>query len=296
MNIILFVNKDFQANLAYHLLKPTLARHHVRVYYTAQISDPNKRAADYIALQHYEKTFFYRELQTFIAEHSLAPDFEFFGPKFTSAELMECTNISTIAFRQQVQAFNPDLFISIRFGKILKPKLIALPRLGVLNLHSGILPQYRGVLGTLHALLSGSTTIGSTLHYITDGTIDTGPVVAVHQQQAPPGRSLFWQVTSLYPPSMHMVAHAITVLETGSSLTATPQNPNKGAYYSVPTQQQFAQLHQMGTATFTLDDYYEVLASHVLTGLSAAQQAALRQHLATHQLQHPSQLVHPNAH
>ena len=291
MNIILFVNKDLQANIAYNLLKPTLAQHNVRVYYTADISDPNKRAAAYITLQHYEKTFFYRELQAFIAEQGITPSFEFFGPGFTSAELIECQKLNTTAFREAVQAFAPDLFVSIRFGKIFKPKILALPRLGVLNLHSGLLPQYRGVLGTLYALLSG--TIGSTLHYITDGTIDTGPIIATHQQPETLGRSLFWQVTNLYAPSMPMVAQAIDTLAGGGTLATTPQNPEKGNYFTVPTAAHFSQLYKRRIAAISLIDYYHALTSHVLTDLAPTQQASLQQHIIAHQLKHNHQLVYP---
>ena len=76
-----------------------------------------------------------------------------------------------------VRALAPDLIISVRYGIILRPPVLSVPRLGVLNLHSGLLPAYRGVLATFRALLRGDSTIGSTLHYITDRTIDTGPIV-----------------------------------------------------------------------------------------------------------------------
>lgn len=48
--------------------------------------------------------------------------------------------------------FNPDLFISIRFGKIFKDEIIQVPKFGLINLHSTILPDYRGIMGTLHAI------------------------------------------------------------------------------------------------------------------------------------------------
>ena len=72
----------------------------------------------------------------------------------------------------------PDLIISIRYGCILKNAVIEIPPLGVLNLHSGILPDYRGVMATFWAMLNNEQTAGTTLHYISDASIDTGSIVA----------------------------------------------------------------------------------------------------------------------
>ncbi|HAZ78734.1 MAG TPA: formyl transferase, partial [Porticoccaceae bacterium] len=45
----------------------------------------------------------------------------------------------------RVAATEPDLILSIRFGLILPQTIIDLPKYGVINLHSGLLPVYRGV-------------------------------------------------------------------------------------------------------------------------------------------------------
>ena len=67
---------------------------------------------------------------------------------------------------QKLRDVRADLLISIRFGMILGTEALGLPPRGVLNLHSGLLPQYRGVLATFRALLNGDAEIGCTLHWI----------------------------------------------------------------------------------------------------------------------------------
>ena len=69
----------------------------------------------------------------------------------------------------------PDLIVSIRYRRILREPAIAIPRHGVLNLHSGVLPNYPGVMATFWALLAGAAALGCTLHRIVDEGIDTGP-------------------------------------------------------------------------------------------------------------------------
>jgi methionyl-tRNA formyltransferase len=46
----------------------------------------------------------------------------------------------------------PALIVSIRFGGILKEKVINIPTKGIINLHSGILPRYKGVMATFWAM------------------------------------------------------------------------------------------------------------------------------------------------
>jgi methionyl-tRNA formyltransferase len=133
-----------------------------------------------------------------------------------------------------VRAFAPDLVVTIRYGAILKPPVIAIPPLGVLNLHSGLLPAYRGVLATFRALMHGDRQIGCTLHYITDDTIDTGPIVETACVPVERDRSLLWHVLALYRPGVAMLVSAIDRLQRGLALPAGAQQTTAGVYYSFP--------------------------------------------------------------
>src|SRR4029450_8052707 len=93
-----------------------------------------------------------------------------------------------------------DLFISIRFGLILGTEGLGFPPRGVLNLHSGLLPRYRGVLATFRALLNGDTEIGCTLHWIDSPGIDVGPIVETARTAGAKENSLLWHSLSLYRP------------------------------------------------------------------------------------------------
>jgi methionyl-tRNA formyltransferase len=63
---------------------------------------------------------------------------------------------------ERLRAAAPELIVSIRYRCILREHTIAIPEHGVLNLHSGILPDYRGVMATFWAMLTGETEIGCT--------------------------------------------------------------------------------------------------------------------------------------
>src|SRR5690606_17203852 len=70
-----------------------------------------------------------------------------------------------------------DLVFVWSYPMILPREVIEIPRLGCINLHMGLLPQYRGVNGLKWALLNGEIETGVTLHYMDEG-IDTGDMLA----------------------------------------------------------------------------------------------------------------------
>lgn len=145
---------------------------------------------------------------------------------------------------ETLREFAPDLIVSIRYRKILHAAAIAIPRLGVINLHSGILPDYRGVMATFWAMLDGQPEIGTTLHRITDSGIDTGPVINIDRRPVDPARSYLSNVLSLYPAGGRSIIAAVRELAAGSALDGHAQHCG-GRYFSAPDQisvQRFANL------------------------------------------------------
>ena len=135
--------------------------------------------------------------------------------------------------RDALRALAPDLIVSIRYRRILKSDAIAIPRLGVLNLHSGVLPDYKGVMATFWAMLNNEAEIGATLHRIVDSGIDTGPVIGICRISANYTSSYLANVLRLYGPGCHLVARALEQLENGREPEAWPQDAG-GRYFSTP--------------------------------------------------------------
>jgi methionyl-tRNA formyltransferase len=71
----------------------------------------------------------------------------------------------------------PDLVISAVFPWIIPDELIALPRLGAVNMHGGLLPRWRGPNAFAWAFRAGDGEIGPTVHRLASG-LDTGPILA----------------------------------------------------------------------------------------------------------------------
>ena len=73
-----------------------------------------------------------------------------------------------------------DLVLSFLFWKLIRPPLIALPRVGCLNFHPAPLPDFRGVGGYNVAILEGLDEWGVSAHFVSE-EFDTGDVVEVER-------------------------------------------------------------------------------------------------------------------
>lgn len=82
------------------------------------------------------------------------------------------------ASRQPLVDAEPDLFVVAAFGLIFRPRTLAIPRAGALNIHPSLLPKYRGANPIGMAILQGDPVTGVSIMEM-DAGIDTGAVVSV---------------------------------------------------------------------------------------------------------------------
>ena len=73
-------------------------------------------------------------------------------------------------------ALNADVFIVVAFGQILDENLLALPHHFCINLHSSLLPKYRGAAPINWAIINGETETGVTTMRMNAG-LDTGDIL-----------------------------------------------------------------------------------------------------------------------
>ena len=281
MKIVLFLNRDIEANIAYNLLKEVLLQHNVRIYYSDKVGDSNHKSDDLLILEYYEKDFFYYQLSKYFYENKIGTTFEFLDEQFSSFPIEKCTNVNSAEFIHAIQEFEPDLFISIRFGKIFKDPIIKIPKKGVINLHSAILPNYRGILGTLHAIKDGSNNIGCTLHSIPDCGIDSGEIIDIGKFAVNHNKSLFWHIIQLYPIGAKLIAKALKTLQDNETLESKKQTIEEGSYFSVPTQSDFDQIKKHGMSIVSKNDYLETITSFIATNLSEDEKISLSNYLET---------------
>jgi methionyl-tRNA formyltransferase len=76
---------------------------------------------------------------------------------------------------ERIRQLRPDIILSAHFNQLIKEPVISLPA-DVLNIHPGILPEYRGLDPLLQQIIHGEDHMGVTLHRV-DDTFDTGEIL-----------------------------------------------------------------------------------------------------------------------
>jgi len=77
--------------------------------------------------------------------------------------------------RAELESFQADVAIVVAFGRMLGPKTLGTTRLGFLNVHFSLLPEYRGAAPVQRALMDGKKKSGVTLFWIVK-EMDAGPI------------------------------------------------------------------------------------------------------------------------
>ena len=76
----------------------------------------------------------------------------------------------------KIKEINPDLIVVVAYGKILPKEIIDIPKYGIINVHSSLLPKYRGASPIHSAILNGDKESGVSIMYIEEG-LDSGDVI-----------------------------------------------------------------------------------------------------------------------
>jgi len=248
--ILLFLNEDIHAATALRLLFSTLQNHEVKIILSKKVGRVDDLASELQELRCVEK-------------ENVADIFVKLAAQL-NAEIVSYENVNSEIALADFRDFDPDLAISIRFGQIFKAALIAIPQHGVINLHSGILPNYRGVLPTLRAILNGDKEIGMTLHFITDAKIDEGEVIDFYRVDVDFKRSLFFNINKLYEGASQLVYDVMEKIIRNEEIETTRQSEiGEGQYFSYPKKDEVEKFLQV-MPLFSEEDVVEVFAQQNL--------------------------------
>ena len=91
--------------------------------------------------------------------------------------VLQPTRAREESFFEQVRALTPDLIVVAAYGQILPQALLDVPRHGCLNVHTSLLPKYRGAAPIQWAILNGDAETGVTIMKM-DAGLDTGAIVS----------------------------------------------------------------------------------------------------------------------
>ena len=75
-----------------------------------------------------------------------------------------------------IKEYNPDLIVVVAYGMIIPKNIIDIPKFGIINVHSSLLPKYRGAAPIHAAIINGDDKTGVSIMYISEG-LDEGDII-----------------------------------------------------------------------------------------------------------------------
>jgi methionyl-tRNA formyltransferase len=144
-------------------------------------------------------------------------------------------------FVEWLRTQQPDiLYCSIT--NLLKAPILATPRLGCVNRHSGRLPDYRGSEPVFHALRRAEKSVSVTIHSMVE-ELDGGTVLWEHTEPVRGGDSVFSLYARLFEAASSGFWTAIAALPSGGLRTI---DPSSGALHKRPTPDQIREFREQG--------------------------------------------------
>ena len=117
---------------------------------------------------------------------------------------------------QELRALEPDLFVIVAYGLILSPALLAVPRLGAINVHASLLPDYRGASPIACAIEDGVAGTGVTTMWLDDG-IDTGDIVYQRYVPIDPEETAGELSDRLAHEGAQLLVHSLRAIDAGTA-------------------------------------------------------------------------------
>ena len=145
--------------------------------------------------------------------------------KFKKQKIIYSKNINDAKFYNLLKKENTDLFISAGFSNIFKKKLLKLPKYGVINLHAGPVPKYRGGSPLNWQLINNEKNVTISVLKMDEG-IDTGPIIETKKfpiKKHYDINNLHLIANNIFPS---LVLNSIAKIEKKEKLKLQPKNNN----------------------------------------------------------------------
>lgn len=143
-------------------------------------------------------------------------------------QICQPEKIRTRSFRESIAALDPDLLAVVAYGRILSRRLLDTPRLGTVNVHFSLLPDYRGAAPVQWALADGRRETGVTTMLL-DERMDEGDLLLQRTVPIHPGEHAPALEERMARLGAGLLIETVEGLEAGT-ITPRPQDHSAATY------------------------------------------------------------------
>lgn len=146
-------------------------------------------------------------------------------------DVYQPTKLRDGSFTELLRSLKPDVLVVVAYGRILPEDALSVPTYGAVNVHSSLLPKYRGAAPVQWAVLNGDTVTGVSTMYLAP-EMDTGDVIFTEKTEIgefETSGELFDRLMVMGAELLHKTLRAIE----GGSAPRTKQDEAKASYVTM---------------------------------------------------------------
>src|SRR6185436_2167236 len=144
------------------------------------------------------------------------------------------------------ETIRPDLLVSIAASQVLRQRVLEVPRLGCINLHSAPLPRYQGMMPNFWTMVHGEPEATVTVHFMVE-KLDAGDIILQRPVPIHPEDSLHDLMVRSKVIGVDALNEAVAQLEHGTA-RPWPMDASQASYFSFPKRRDAERLRRMGRA------------------------------------------------
>ena len=150
-------------------------------------------------------------------------------PVYQPTKLRDGTALETI------RSLAPELIVVAAYGRILPQEILDYPKYGCINVHSSLLPKYRGAAPINWAILNGEETTGVSIMYMAK-ELDAGDVILQKETPIGPDEDAQALTVRLADLGAEALSEAVAAIGNGTA-ARTPQDESRQTYASMLTKE-----------------------------------------------------------
>lgn len=158
--------------------------------------------------------------------------------------VIECASVNDPAYVERVKALKPDVIVSVAAPEVFKAGIMGAARLGCINIHSGRLPIYRGMMPTFWQLLEGEKHATVTVHEMA-AKLDAGGTIQTLDFPLRDKDVLDRVITETKREGARLMIRVLLSIADGTA-KATPLDMSGAKYFSFPKPPDVARFRARG--------------------------------------------------
>jgi methionyl-tRNA formyltransferase len=158
--------------------------------------------------------------------------------------LVPTASVNDTDFVDRLKSVEPDVIVSVAAPEIFREQILRVPRIACINIHSGRLPTYRGMMPTFWQMRSGEPHVTVTVHEMVPA-LDAGAVLGTSECAIEDHDTLDRVMTRAKRDGAQLLLRVLRELSAG---TLEPQelDMTEASYFSFPERADLAAFHRQG--------------------------------------------------